>query len=234
LIHITWIVAFYAFYGMSPHHALRFIMPIAPSLALVAAAALERLRVRADVTWQRRAIVAWMGLVIAYSAVYTIRSDWMYFHDTRYAAGKWLETHHYTMNQRLNYFEGEAYLPYFGHSFPLKYAPFMDDVGSFPDRVFRPIVDDFLQKENDPIVDSNFYWERYTDRPWIFPERSAFYHRLLDGTDPSGYAPVARFRLDNPVWLDPRPERIAPDIVVFGKPPLLRALGGHVIEHIER
>jgi 4-amino-4-deoxy-L-arabinose transferase-like glycosyltransferase len=233
-IHIVWIVAFYAFYGMSPHHALRFIMPIAPSLALVAAASLESLRRRAPSVSQRLGVAAWIVVVIAYSAAYTIRADWMYLHDTRYTAGRWLESHRYSLTQRLHYFEGEAYLPYFNGPFPLLFAPFMDDVGTYPEPRFAPMATAMLARENDPIVDSNFYWERYTDRPALFPERSGFYHRLLDGTDPSGYAPIARFRLENPVWLDPRPERIAPEIVVFGKPPMLKALGGRVVERVER
>ncbi len=233
-IHASWIVAFYAFYGMSPHHALRFIMPIAPSLALLASAAAIALYDRARFPWQQRLVTAWMAVVIVYSAVYTIRADWMYYHDTRYSAGRWLESHRYSLTQRLHYFEVEAYLPYFAGPFPLKFWPFMDDVGTFPDRRFAPIAASMLAHETDPIVDSNFYWERYTDRPALFPERSAFYHRLLDGTDPSGYAPIARFHLVNPKWLDPRPERIAPDIVVFGKPAMLQALGGRVVDHVER
>jgi len=233
-IHISWVLAFYAFYGMSPHHALRFIMPIAPSLALLAAAGVATLRARAHANWGRRLAAAWAVVVIVYSAAYTIRADWMYFHDTRYLAGRWLESHRYSSTQRLHFFEGEAYLPYFNGPFPIRFWPFMDDIGSFPERKFAPIASAMLAEESDPIVDSNFYWERYTDRPALFPERSAFYHRLLDGTDPSGYAPVARFSLENPKWLNPRPERIAPEIVVFGKPPLLRALGGRVVERVER
>lgn len=233
-IHISWVVAFYAFYGLSPHHALRFIVPIAPSLALLAAAAATTLHTAARARWQRRLISACVTVVLVYSAVYTLRADWMYYHDTRYSAGRWLESHRYSLTQRLHYFEIQAYLPYFTQPYPLRFWPFVDDVGSFPERQFRPIADDMLSTESDPIVDSNFYWDRYTDRPGLYPERSAFYHRLLDGTDPSGYRPVARFRLENPWWLNPRPERIAPEIVVFGKPPLLKALGGRVVERVER
>jgi hypothetical protein len=110
----------------------------------------------------------------------------------------------------------------------------MDDVGSMKEPQFTPAVEALLANTADPIVDSSFYWERYTDRPFLWPERSAFYHRLLDGTDPSGYRPVARFTLKNPWWLDPRPERIAPEIVVFGKPELFKALGGRIVERVER
>jgi len=234
LIQLAWALPFYVFYGMSPHHALRFIMPIVPSLALLAAVAVTTLIARARAPWQRRALVAAATLIALYSAIYTLRADWMYYHDTRYAAGRWLESHRYSLTQRLYYMEGEAYLPYFGEPFPLKFFPFMDDVGGFPGKKFEDAAAAFYATATDPIVDSNFYWDRYLDRPWVFPERTAFYRQLLDGTNPGGYRPAARFWLKNPWWLDPRPERIAPEIVVFGKPEFLRALGGHVVEHVER
>lgn len=230
-LHASWVVAFYAFYGMVPHHALRFIVPIAPSLALLAAAALTS---RPAPRRMARLASAWIAIVLVYSTAYVIRADWMFFHDTRYAAGRWLQSHRATLSERLHYFSIEAYLPYFEGPLALRFWPFMEDVQHYRGAAFAATAAAMLATESDPIVDSNFYWERYTDRPWVFPERSAFYHRLLDGTDPSGYRPVARFTLENPFWLDPRPERIAPEIVVFGKPPLLHALGGHVIERRER
>ena len=234
VIQLAWVPPFYIFYGASPHHALRFIMPIVPSLALLAAVGITTLYAVATARAVRRAIVAAAVGTAAYSAVYTFRSDWMYWHDTRYPAGRWLESHRDSFSERLYYFEVEAYLPYFNHPFPLKYFPFMDDTGSYPREKFDEAAAGFYAHATDPIVDSDFYWDRYTDRPWVYPERTAFYRALLAGTDPAGYEPVARFSLHNPWWLDPRPERIAPDIVVFGKPTLLQALGGHVVEHVER
>jgi hypothetical protein len=234
MIQLAWVLPFYGFYGISLHHALRFIMPIVPSLSLLAAVTVVTLHSRASRPWMRGAVTSAAVLVLLYSAAYTLRSDWMYWHDTRYLAGRWLQSHRYTTSERLYYFEIEAYLPYFDRPFPVKYFPFMDDTGSYPREKFDAALADFFTSATDPIVDSDFYWDRYVDRPWVYPERAAFYRRLLDGTDPSGYTPAVRFRLQNPWWLDPRPERIAPDIVVFGKPDLLKALGGRLVEHVER
>jgi hypothetical protein len=234
VIQLAWVVPFYVFYGASPHHALRFIMPIVPSLALLAAVAITTAYAHATSWGVRRAIVATAAAILAYSAVYTLRSDWMYWHDTRYEAGRWLESHRDSLSERLYYFEVEAYLPYFRQPFPLKYFPFVDDTGGYPRQKFDAALAGFFATATDPIVDSDFYWDRYTDRPWVYPERTSFYRQLLAGTDPAGYRPVARFTLHNPWWLDPRPERIAPEIVVFGKPELLQALGGQVVERVER
>ncbi len=87
LIHGTWVAVFYAFYGLSPHHALRFIMPIAPSLVLLAAGVWVTFA-----QCQRRAVarrLTYAGLlgVLIYSGMYTARADYMFLRDTRYPAG---------------------------------------------------------------------------------------------------------------------------------------------------
>ena len=234
MIQLAWVLPFYGFYGISLHHALRFIMPIVPSLSLLAAVAVTTMYASASAAMARRAVASLATLVLIYSTAYTYRSDWMFWNDTRYDAGQWLENHRYSETERLYYFEGEAYLPYFDEPFPLKFFPFVDDPGGFPRDKFTLAANDFYAHATDPIVDSDFYWDRYVNRPWVYPERTKFYDELLAGTDPGGYRPVARFTLENPVWLNPRPERIAPEIIVFSKADLLKALGGQVIERVTR
>jgi hypothetical protein len=217
VIHGLWILSFYAFYGLSPHHALRFIMPIAPSLTLLAAAAsVVLVRSRTSATVQRLAASGIAGVLI-YSAVYTARADYMFRNDTRYAAGAWLDQTFAGPSPRLDYFTLEAYLPYFVSSrFSLHFVPFIEQV-TLHQTAFWNTERSYLTESSAPIVDSNFYYDRYLDDPARYPERAEFYRHLLTGTHPSGFKPIARFRFENPRWLDPRPERIAPEVVVFGK-----------------
>jgi Dolichyl-phosphate-mannose-protein mannosyltransferase len=217
LIHAMWVTVFYAFYGLSPHHALRFIMPIAPSLVLLAAAASVRLIERQYRPAAKRLAMASVAAVLIYSAVYTARADDMFLHDSRYAAGAWLDRTLTAPGARLDYFAIEAYLPYFDHPpFALHFVPFMEHA-TLHHEAFWSEARSYLQRSDAPIVDSNFYYDRYLDDPRRFPERADLYRHLLTGTDPSGFRPVARFTFENPRWLNPRPERVAPDVVVFGK-----------------
>ena len=85
MIHGTWIAAFWAFYGVSPHYALRFIMPIVPSLILLGAAGIVYIA-RLSRT-QRLAMTALMSAGLLYSAVYTAAADRKFLADPRYAAG---------------------------------------------------------------------------------------------------------------------------------------------------
>lgn len=215
LIHGSWIAAFYVFYGLSPHHALRFIIPIAPSLALIAAAACDRLLGRF------RAIgLATAAAIFLYSAIYTARADAMFLHDTRYAAGAWLNAH--VKGPEVDYFAIEAYLPFFDRPpFRPRFVPFIEHV-TLHHEAFWNTAHEYLRDSNAPIVDSNFYYDRYLENPNGFPERDEFYRFLLTGTDPSGVKPIARFTYQNPWWLNPRPERVAPEVVVFGRPAAVR------------
>ena len=215
LVHVVWIVSFYGFYGLSPHHALRFIMPIAPSLVLLGAVwSIGLARDRRPAV--RRPAIALIGIVLVYSAVYTARADDMFVNDTRYAAGRYLDSA-LPAGRRVDYFELEAYLPYFDRPrFGLRFVRFVDQVTLHGER-FWQAERDYLRDSDAPIVDSDFYWDRYLDNPRGFPERAEFYRFLLTGTDPSGFHPIARFTFTNPRWLDPRPERVAPEVVVFGK-----------------
>jgi hypothetical protein len=217
LIHTTWVTVFYAFYGLSPHHALRFIMPIAPSLVLLAASASVAFTERQRRPGAKRLALASVAAVLIYSAVYTARADEMFLHDTRYAAGAWLNRTLTAPGARLDYFAIEAYLPYFDHPpFALRFVPFMEHATLHYD-AFWTEARSYLRDSDAPIVDSNFYYDRYLDDPRRFPERADLYRHLLTGTDVSGVRPVARFTFENPRWLNPRPERVAPDVVVFGK-----------------
>ena len=230
MVHLVWIVSFYGFYGLSPHHALRFIMPIAPSLVLVAAVWLVG-AARDPRPAVKRIAIGSITFVLVYSAVYTARADDMFLNDTRYAAGRYLNAVLAGPNQRLDFFEIEAYLPYFDHPrFGLRFVPFVEQVTLHGAR-FWQTADDYLRDSDAPIVDSNFYWDRYLDNPRGFPERAEFYRFLLTGTEQDGYHVAARFTFANPRWLNPQPERVAPEVVVFAKGDLTGGRGDGATHH---
>ncbi len=214
LVHGSWILSFWLFYGISPHHALRFIMPIVPSLFLLGAAGV----VDAARSPERRRSVAFAtAVVLLYSLVYTAAADRKFLRDPRYAAGAWLKAH-IGADSTVGFFTNESYLPYFDRPvFRIQGLDVMSQSGivgeAFTERM-RAIVTD----GPDVIVDANFFYDRFLDAPARFPERAAFYRQLLAGSGAGGFRPLARFTIDSPWWLDPRPELVAPDVVVFGRP----------------
>jgi len=225
LVHVTWVLTFYAVTGAAAMHALRYIMPMVPSLVLLGAVFSTAL-VKYASTSRRARIGAQIAVAatLVYSVVYTARADWMFLNDTRYTAGQWLSRQLVRASDEVHYFALDSYIPYFDQPhFVVRLIPVVQTphpIVNTPDltSTFWSDITSYMHHSTAVIVDSNFYYDRYLDFRWRWPDHDVFYRRLLAGLDPSGYKPIARFTLENPWWLNPRPERVAPEIVMFGKP----------------
>jgi len=214
LVHGTWILSFWLFYGISPHHALRFIMPIVPSLLLLGAAGIVYAARTAPA--RRRPIAMATAAVVLYSLAYTAAADRKFLRDPRYAAGAWLKEH-IGADSTVGFFTNESYLPYFDRPiFRVEFLDVMSQSG-IVGPAFGERVREILTSGPDVIVDANFYYDRFLGAPARFPQRAAFYRHMLAGSGAGGFRPLARFTTGSPWWLDPRPELVAPEIVVFGR-----------------
>jgi dolichyl-phosphate-mannose-protein mannosyltransferase len=215
IVHGVWIAAFFAFLGFSPHHALRFIMPVVPSLMILAGAGAAML-LRSPARVVRLATAAIAAAALAYSVAYTAAMDRKFVKDPRYAAGEWL-ARHARPGASVGYFTIESYTPYFDRpEYTVQYFPEMAQYHINGER-FRRWTERVFESGPDLLVDSSFYYERFRDAP-RFAERADFYARLFSGQNPAMYRPVARFAIRSPTWLDPVPELAAPEIVIFARP----------------
>ena len=84
---------------------------------------------------------------------------------------------------------------------------------------------------SEPIVDSDMYYLRFFGDTFFgtaerLRDRRELYEQLLRGAHASGYRPVKWFVPHNWRWLDPRPEKVSPSIVVFAKPDILPDASG--------
>jgi hypothetical protein len=216
-IQLTWIVAFYGLYGITAHRALRFIMPIGSSLVLLAAIA--------GVAWIRSAsrpllrtvAIAVTVFVGVYSTAYAARTAHMIAADTRYAAGRWLQDLQRPAGMAIDYFAIEAYLPYFDRpSTHLRYVPLIRGTEYIGGGFWKEMYPYLDSAANGIIVDADFYYPRYftAEGQARWPERTQVYRMLLTG-EGTRYRTVARFTSHGPWWLDPRPELVCPEVVVF-------------------
>lgn len=220
-IHLTWIAVYFAFYGLSPHNALRFIMPIAPSLLLLGAAYADRL-LSAPRLLARRAVAALLVVTGLYSVAYCVEANQMLRHDTRYQAGAWLRDQGLPDYAPVQYFGPEAYLPWFDHpTFRVIYLPFIAD-RNLHGQAFRGEAEGYLQHTWSVVAESRYYYQRYFDRADLWPDRAAFYRGLLAGSyGPEGYKVVRRFTWPRRWWLAPKPEFASPEILVITKQEVL-------------
>jgi Dolichyl-phosphate-mannose-protein mannosyltransferase len=223
-LHVVWAAVFFGFLGLSPHHAMRFILPIVPSLAVVGGWAAARLLAGARTRTSRRLTAGLVAAVLAYSAAYCVEGAWWFAHDPRYEAGQWLADH-LAPGVGVSYFAIESYLPFFDR--PAYSITFHDEV--WQPRLRGAAFDAWRARTlpglNDVVVDANFFYQRYLDDPPAWPGRVRLYRELLDGTDAEGYREVARFRQQSPWWLFPHLELAAPDVVVFARPGQTAAQG---------
>jgi hypothetical protein len=225
LIHVAWIAAFYAFYGVTSHRALRFIVPIAPSLVLLAATAGTSIvrSARGQVDGARgaplpRTAAIVVALVVGlYSTVYAARASHMFATDTRYTAGRWIQALPLPQGMPVDYFTIESYLPFFDRpAFPLRHIPFL--LGTeFRGSDFYKAMTPYLENPaNGLIVDSDAFYPRYFNLgvQARLPERVHVYKMLFTGQG-SPFRLVSRITSHGPWWLDPRPELVSPEMVIF-------------------
>lgn len=217
LIHIAWTVSFYLFYGITPHRELRFILPIAPTLVLFAAVAAIAMVRAVHRPWVRRAGMASIVFVGLYSTVYSARASHMFTTDTRYTAARWLQALALPSGMSVDYLAVEAYLPHFDRpSFPIHFVPYVMEPRFYGSEFWRAMLRYFDDPAHGVIVDADFYYLRYFTRDGQarHPDRARLYGVLLTGQE-SPFRTVARITAQGPWWLDPRPEFVSPEVVVF-------------------
>jgi Dolichyl-phosphate-mannose-protein mannosyltransferase len=217
LIHVTWVVAFYAFYGLTSHRALRFIMPIGPSLVLLAASAALALITSTVRPSGRAAATAVTVLVGAYSTAYAARTAHMFVTDTRYAAARWIQNLPLPTGMPVDYFTIESYLPHFDRpSFPLRHIPFVLATEYRGGDFWKEMLPYLESPANGVIADSDAFYPRYFNLAVQarIPERVHLYKLLFTGQG-SPFRLVARITSHGPWWLDPRPELVSPEMVIF-------------------
>jgi hypothetical protein len=217
LVHASWAIVFYAFYGITFHRALRFIMPIGPSLVLLAAAAGMSFVRSAPGRIPRLAALTAMLAIGVYSTAYSARAVAMFVGDTRYAAGRWLQSLPLPAGMTVDHFTIESYLPYFDRPpFAVRDNPFVLDDHYRGSDFWKEVLPYLENPANGVIVDSDAFYPRYLilSEQARLPDRVRLYRMLFSG-EGSPFRLAARFVSHGPWWLDPRPELVAPEIVVF-------------------
>jgi hypothetical protein len=197
-------VAPYVLVATSGHQAMRFLAPALPAAVVLAALALRTLlppRVRAPVT----------GLVVARAAVGAVLVLRLFFVDSRYAAGRWLETH-VPAGQAIDLITNN---PGYGPRLDpgrARVVPTLSREMAPSDR-FAAAAAAYRGEGAPWLVLTASYYERFLDHPDQAPERAAFFRDLLEGR--GGYEVAERFRQSG--WRRPAAEFLDPEIVVLRK-----------------
>jgi len=195
----------YLLVASSGHRALRFLAPVFPVAALLAADATTAL-----VTRRTRLLVT--AAVVARLAAGTVLVDRLFLVDSRRMAARWLDANvpaGMAIDVITNH-PGYAPAP---SRHALRVVPTLSREMA-PKERFEEAARAYPQAGAPWLVLTESYYQRFLEHPEQHPERAQFFRDLLDGR--SGFDVAARFRQQG--WLRPPVEFVDPEIVVLRRP----------------
>jgi hypothetical protein len=198
-------IAPYLLVAASAHRALRFLAPVFPPAAWLAAMGLAALP-------DRRVRRAAAGLVLARAALGAVLIVRLFYVDARRQATHWIERNvpvGVTVDVIANL---PGYAPTLPPGRTLRVVPTLSREMAPAER-FAETASRYPAEASPWLVLTASYYERFLDHPDQRPERAAFFQALLDGR--AGFEPVARFRQDG--WKRPPAEFLDPEIVILRK-----------------
>ena len=194
----------YVLVASSGHQALRFLAPVLPAAAWLAAIGLAALPARAA------PVVRWVvTLRAALGALLIVR---LFFVDSRLLASRWLGANT-PPGETIDLIANSAgYAPTAPPDRTIRMVPTLSREMA-PSERFEEAAARYPAEGAAWLVLTASFYERFLDHPQQRPERARFFRDLLDGR--LGYAQAARFRQRG--WLRPPAEFLDPEIVVMRK-----------------
>lgn len=196
-------VAPYLLLSTGGHRAMRFVAPMLPPLAWLAALALRAItpqvpRLAATVLVASRAAVA---------ALLVVR---LFLVDSRILAERWMAANIPTGTTVDLIANHAGYAPRFPPGLSLRVVPTLSREMAPPER-FEEAASRYPVEASGWLVLTASFYERFLDHPEQAPERARFFSELLEGR--GGFEVVARFRQEG-LWRPPA-EFLDPEIVIL-------------------
>ena len=195
----------YLLVASSGHQAMRFLAPVLPPAAWIAALGLRAL------VWPRAR--DWVGgLVAARAALGTVLVLRLFFVDSRILATRWIERN-VPVGATLDLIANNpGYAPQIPEGRTLRLVPPLSREMAPPERFAEAAARYPAEAAPWLLLTASFY-ERFLEHPEQRPERALFFRELLEGR--GGFEVAARFRQEG--WLRPAAEFVDPEIVILRK-----------------
>jgi dolichyl-phosphate-mannose-protein mannosyltransferase len=195
----------YLLVASSGHRAMRFLAPLLPAAAWMAALALSAVRTALT----RRVLAAAVGARAALAALLLIR---LFYVDSRAQAQRWMAAH-VPPGQEIDLIANNpGYAPAAPPGRTLRVVPTLSREMAPPER-FSEAAARYAAEGAPWLVLTASYYERFLEHPDQLPERARFFEGLLQGR--AGYEVAARFQQKG--WLRPPAEFLDPEIVILRK-----------------
>lgn len=198
-------VAPYVMLATGGHRAMRFVAPMLPPLAWLAAVALR------SIMSSRSRVVA-TSLVATRAAVATLLVLRLLLVDSRILAETWMAEHLHpgaTVDLIANHV---GYAPRLPSGLTLRIVPTLSREMA-PRERFEEAASRYADEGSEWLILTASFYERFLDHPDQAPERARFFSSLLEGR--GGFDVVARFQQQG-FWRPPA-EFLDPEIVILRK-----------------
>jgi len=207
LVMLLAALAPYFLVASSGHRAMRFLAPVLPAAAWLAALCLV------SVPSARVARLVTL-VVVARAALGALLVVRLFHVDSRIAAARWMESHvppGATVDLISN---SPGYAPTIPPGRTLRVVPTLSREMAPPER-FAEAALRYPAEASSWLLLTASYFERFLEHPEQRPERAGFFAALLSGH--GGFEEVARFRQEG--WRRPPAEFLDPEIVILRKRP---------------
>ena len=193
----------YFLVASSGHQALRFLAPVFPAAAVLAALGVLSL----PSVPIRRAVA---GLLVARAVLASVLVVRLFFVDSRARASRWLEAHTAPGETVDLIANNPGYAPPIPPRRALRIVPTLSREMAPADR-FAEAAAAYPSQASPWLVLTASYYERFLEHPAQHPERARFFQDLLAGR--AGFDVAARFRQTG--WRRPAAEFVDPEIVIL-------------------
>lgn len=207
-------VAPFLLVASSGHQALRFLAPLFPAAAILAALGVQSMpSVRI-----RRATA---GLLIVRAAVASLLVVRLFFVDSRLLASRWLEANTVPGETVDLIANNPGYAPTIPVGRALRVVPTLSREMAPAER-FSEAATAYPAEASRLLVLTASFYERFLEHPEQHPERTRFFGDLLAGR--GGFDVAARFRQTG--WQRPAAEFVDPEIVILRRRPAATPIVG--------
>jgi Dolichyl-phosphate-mannose-protein mannosyltransferase len=208
LILLLGAVAPYLLVASSGHRALRFLAPVLPAAAWLAARGIS------GIIRDRKAAGVVQGTMFARAALGSLLVIRLFFTDSRREAERWIERH-VPLGSTVDLIANHAgYAPRLPEGRTLRLVPTLSREMA-PKERFTEAAARYPAEASAWLILTASFYERFLEHPDQQPERARFFGDLLAGR--GGFEVAARFRQQG-FWR-PEVEFVDPEIVILRKQP---------------
>lgn len=193
----------YLLVASSGHQALRFLAPVFPAAAVLAALGVLSM----PSVPVRRAVAGLLVARVAFASVLVVR---LFFVDSRAQASRWLEAHTVPGETVDLIANNPGYAPPIPAGRTLRIVPTLSREMA-PGGRFADAAAGYASEASPWLVLTASYYERFLEHPEQHPERTRFFKDLLEGR--GGFDVAARFGQTG--WRRPAAEFVDPEIVIL-------------------